>query len=50
MNPAVTLTFFRLGKISAIDAGAYMGAQFLGGAAGCASPRWCFADSRRTPR
>ena len=34
MNPAVTLTFFRLGKISAIDAAAYMGAQFLGGAAG----------------
>ena len=33
-EPAVTLTFFRLGKISAIDAGAYMGAQFLGGAAG----------------
>jgi len=34
MNPAVTLTFFRLGKISPIDAGAYMGAQFVGGAAG----------------
>jgi glycerol uptake facilitator-like aquaporin/catechol 2,3-dioxygenase-like lactoylglutathione lyase family enzyme len=34
MNPAVTLTFFRLGKISAIDAGAYISAQFLGGAAG----------------
>jgi aquaporin Z len=36
MNPAVTLTFFRLGKISALDAGAYIGAQFLGGAAGMA--------------
>jgi aquaporin Z len=34
MNPAVTLTFFRLGKISAADAGAYVGAQFAGGAAG----------------
>jgi aquaporin Z len=34
MNPAVTLTFFRLGKISAIDAAAYMSAQFLGGTAG----------------
>ena len=34
MNPAVTLTFFRLGKISAVDAVAYVGAQFAGGAAG----------------
>ena len=34
MNPAVTLTFFRLGKISAVDAGAYVAAQFAGGAAG----------------
>src|SRR5262245_64628628 len=34
LNPAVTLTFFRLGKISAVDAAAYIGAQFLGGAAG----------------
>ena len=50
MNPAVTLTFFRLGKISAIDAGAYIGAQFLGGPPGSRWPRWCFAGSRRTPR
>jgi aquaporin Z len=35
-NPAVTLTFFRLGKISGRDAVAYMAAQFLGGAAGIA--------------
>ena len=34
MNPAVTLTFFRLGKISAADAIAYVAAQFVGGAAG----------------
>lgn len=34
MNPAVTLAFLRLGKISGIDAAAYVGAQFLGGAAG----------------
>ncbi len=34
MNPAVTLTFFRLGKISGRDALAYGGAQFLGGLAG----------------
>jgi aquaporin Z len=35
-NPAVTLTFFRLGKISGRDALAYMAAQFVGGAAGIA--------------
>jgi aquaporin Z len=34
MNPAVTLTFFRLGKIAGRDAVAYVGAQFLGGIAG----------------
>ena len=34
MNPAVTLTFFRLGKIAARDATAYIGAQFIGGVAG----------------
>ncbi len=34
MNPAVTLTFFRLGKIAARDAAAYIGAQFIGGVAG----------------
>ena len=38
MNPALTLTFFRLGKISAVDAGGYIAAQFAGGAAGvCAA-------------
>ena len=35
-NPAVTLTFFRLGKISRRDALAYIAAQFAGGAAGIA--------------
>jgi aquaporin Z len=34
MNPAVTLTYFRLGKIAAFDAGAYIAAQFAGGALG----------------
>jgi aquaporin Z len=34
MNPAVTLTFFRLGKISGGDALAYGGAQFLGSVVG----------------
>jgi aquaporin Z len=34
MNPAVTLTFLRLGKIAWLDAAAYVAAQFVGGAAG----------------
>jgi len=36
MNPAVTLAFLRLGKISAPDALAYVVAQFTGAAAGIA--------------
>jgi aquaporin Z len=34
MNPAVTLTFLRLGKIAPADAAGYLGGQFVGGAAG----------------
>jgi aquaporin Z len=34
MNPAVTLTFLRLGKVKAWDAFFYVAAQFLGGLAG----------------
>ncbi|MFY9828475.1 MAG: aquaporin [Rhodoplanes sp.] len=34
INPAVTLTFLRLGKINPIDAGFYILAQFIGGTAG----------------
>ena len=34
MNPAVTLTFFRLGKVAPWDAVFYMVAQFLGGVGG----------------
>jgi aquaporin Z len=34
INPAVTLTFLRLGRIRAADAAAYIAAQFLGGWAG----------------
>jgi aquaporin Z len=34
MNPAVTLTFLRLGKINPVDAAAYVSAQFIGGATG----------------
>jgi aquaporin Z len=33
-NPAVTLTFFRLGKVSRVDLIFYIVSQFLGGAAG----------------
>jgi aquaporin Z len=36
LNPSVTLSYFRLGKISATDAGCYVVAQFIGGAAGVA--------------
>lgn len=34
INPAVTLTFHRLGKIEPVDAAAYVVAQFAGGVAG----------------
>lgn len=34
MNPAVTLTFFRLGRSAPRDAAAYIAAQFAGGALG----------------
>ena len=34
INPAVTLSFLRLGKVNPIDAGFYILAQFVGGTAG----------------
>lgn len=34
MNPSLTLTFLRLGKVSGRDATGYVAAQFLGGTAG----------------
>ncbi len=37
MNPAVTLTFLRLGKVEPWDAAFYVAAQFLGGVAGVAA-------------
>ena len=40
MNPALTLTFLRLGKIKPIDALGYVAAQFAGGAAGIAAAVW----------
>jgi aquaporin Z len=36
LNPSVTLTYFRLGKMSAGDAGGYVFGQFLGAATGIA--------------
>jgi len=39
-NPSVTLTFFRLGKVNAWDAGFYVVAQFIGGIAGVAVATW----------
>jgi aquaporin Z len=36
MNPSLTLTFLRLGKVAPGDAAAYVAAQFAGGAAGVA--------------
>ena len=38
-NPAVTLTFWRLGKVSAWDAVFYIAAQFIGGVAGVLAAR-----------
>lgn len=40
MNPAVTLTFTRLGKVAPRDAIAYTAAQFLGGALGVVLSAW----------
>jgi aquaporin Z len=37
MNPAVTLTFFRLGKVARTDLVGYVAAQFAGGIAGIAA-------------
>jgi aquaporin Z len=36
MNPSLTLTFWRLGKVASWDAAFYVGAQFVGGVAGIA--------------
>ena len=40
MNPAITLTYLRLGKIAAGDAVGYVAAQFVGGAAGILTATW----------
>jgi aquaporin Z len=40
LNPAVTLTFFRLGKVRGWDAVFYVAAQFIGGAAAMLLVAW----------
>jgi len=40
MNPAVTLTFLRLGKVAPRDAAAYVVAQFVGGSLGIIAATW----------
>jgi aquaporin Z len=42
MNPALTLTFLRLGKIAPADAAAYVAAQFIGGTGGILLATWFF--------
>jgi aquaporin Z len=49
MNPAVTLAFLRLGKIGRIDAAAYIGAHFIGAAAGMAAAIPLFGDLPADP-
>jgi aquaporin Z len=42
MNPAVTLTFMRLGKVTPADATGYILGQFVGGMAGILAATWMF--------
>jgi aquaporin Z len=42
LNPAVTLTFLRLGKVVRADAAAYVTAQFAGGISGIVAANWLF--------
>jgi aquaporin Z len=42
LNPAVTLTFLRLGKLAPTDAAGYVVAQFVGGSAGILAAAWLF--------
>jgi len=49
MNPALTLTFLRLGKVSAVDAAAYVVAQFAGGTLGIVAATALFAGLQADP-
>jgi aquaporin Z len=42
MNPSLTFTYYRLGKIAARDAAGYIAAQFAGGIAGIVAANWLF--------
>jgi aquaporin Z len=49
LNPAVTLTFLRLGKVRSDDASFYVVAQFLGGLAGVLAVSAVLRESFRQP-
>jgi aquaporin Z len=42
MNPALTLTFMRLGKVAPLDAVGYVLGQFVGGLVGIVAATWIF--------
>lgn len=44
MNPATTLTFWRLGRVGTVDALFYAVAQVVGGTAGIGLAAWAFRD------
>src|SRR6185369_5608293 len=49
INPATTLTFLRLGKVSGRDAAAYITAQFAGGLAGIVLVATCLGGAFLAP-
>ena len=48
-NPAITLTYFRLGKIDKWDAGFYVVSQFIGGICGVGVSALCLGSSLAVP-
>lgn len=48
-NPAITLTYFRLGKIYKLDAGFYVVFQFIGGICGVGLSALCLRSSLAVP-
>ena len=49
MNPAITLSFLRLGRIARIDAAAYVAMQFVGGIVGVLLVRWLAGPAFAAP-
>lgn len=49
LNPAVTLTFWRLGKVTGWDAVFYAAAQFAGGVAGVLLASWVLGQALAAP-